>query len=168
MANIIEHIDVPLAPSSAFDYVADFTTTAVWDPMIRSSVRVDEGPLRVGSSFAVTLSLGSGERTIPMVYTVTALDAPHRIVLETRGWWYFGRDDIGVAPGATPTSSRVRWDATFALRGPLALLDPLLARGFRGVAAKAVAGLARELTALAGAGHDGQDEHDGSTEEVGR
>jgi hypothetical protein len=46
----------------------------------------------------------------------------------------------------------VRWDATFALRGPLALLDPLLARGFRDVAAKAVAGLAHELTALAEVG----------------
>jgi hypothetical protein len=152
MANIVEHVNVPVAPQVAFDYVADFTSTAVWDPMIRTSERLDAGPLAVGSSFAVALALGSGGRTVPLVYTITALESPTRVVLETQGWWFRGRDDIRVSPGDTPSTSVLRWDATFALRGPLGLLDPLLARGFRRVAAQAVAGLARELTALGARG----------------
>jgi len=148
MAHIVEHLSVPVPPSVAFDYVADFTRTAVWDPMISSSRRLDTGPLVVGSSFAVDLRLGSGERTIPLVYTITVLEPSRRVVLETSGWWYRGRDDIGVEPGPSTSSAVVRWDATFALRGPLALLDPLLAKGFRTVATKAIAGLARELAAL--------------------
>jgi dehydrogenase/reductase SDR family protein 12 len=150
MANIVEHLTVPVTPDVAFGYVADFTTTAVWDPMIRSARRLDEGPVGVGSSFAVDLAFGSGPRTMALVYTVTEFEPARRIVLETHGWWFRGRDDITVEPSGTPSEARVRWDATFALRGPLALLDPILARGFRTVAARAVAGLARELTALDG------------------
>jgi hypothetical protein len=148
MARIVEHLPVPVAPVTAFDYVADFTTTAAWDPMITSSVRLDAGPLTVGSSFAVELALGG--RTVPLVYTITVLEPSSRVVLETRSRWFWGRDDIGVSAGDAPDTAVVRWDATFALRGPLRLLDPLLAVGFRRVAARAVAGLVRELTALGG------------------
>ena len=146
MARIVEHLPVPVAPATAFAYVADFTTTAVWDPMIVTSERIDDGPLAVGSSFAVGLEMGG--RTVPLVYTITVLEPSSRVVLETRGRWFWGRDDIGVTAGSGPDTSVVRWDATFALRGPLRLFDPLLAIGFRRVAARAVAGLARELTEL--------------------
>jgi dehydrogenase/reductase SDR family member 12 len=146
MARIVEHLRVPVPSATAFDYVADFTTTADWDPMIATSERLDAGPLTVGSSFAVALTVGS--RTVPLVYTITVLEPSSRVVLETRSRWFRGRDDITVSDGEGPGTTLLRWDATFALRGPLALLDPLLATGFRRVAARAVAGLERELTAL--------------------
>jgi hypothetical protein len=155
MANVVEHLRAPVTPAVAFEYVADFTTTATWDPMIRSSRRLDTGPLAVGSSFAVELGLGAGDRTVALVYTITVLEPSTRVVLETQGWWFRGRDDIRVTSGGSPTSAELRWDATFALRGPLALLDPLLARGFRKVASQAVAGLARELAALGASGEVG-------------
>lgn len=152
MARIVETITAPVAPEVAFDLVADFTTTASWDPLIASARRLPGGPGAPGLGDRVEVDLAMGTRTIVAVYTTVVHDRPHRVVLETRGTWFRGVDDIRVAPGEAPGTSRVTWDATFALRGPLALLDPLLARGFRRVAARAVEGLGVALRAQGGAG----------------
>jgi len=161
MARIVEHFPVPVPPSVVFAYVADFANTRDWDPMIEAAERRDEGPLRVGSSFDVSLRMGS--RIVPLVYTITVLRPDEHVVLETSGSWYRGRDDVRIRPsesgsdGGSTGGSEVQWDATFALRGPLMLFDPLLAIGFRRTAAMAVAGLRAALSALA----DGRDqEHD--------
>jgi hypothetical protein len=150
MARIIETFPVPVPPATAFAYVADFTNTRQWDPMIDAASRRDAGPLKVGSAFEVALRMGS--RTIPLVYTITELRPDERVVLETSGSWYRGRDDVRIRPARSGAGgsggSEVRWDATFALRGPLMLLDPLLAIGFRRTARLAVAGLRAALTAL--------------------
>jgi carbon monoxide dehydrogenase subunit G len=144
MARIVERFPVPVPPATAFAYVADFTNTREWDPMIEAAARQDAGPLRVGSAFEVMLRMGS--RTIPLVYTITELRPDEQVVLETTGSWYRGRDDVRIRRAGE--GSEVRWDATFALRGPLMLLDPLLAVGFRRTATLAVAGLRAALTAL--------------------
>jgi hypothetical protein len=148
MAIIVEDVQVPVTAAVAFDYVADFANTVHWDPMIRAARRRSHDPIGVGSAFDVELQFG--RRSVAMVYSITTHDAPARVVLETSGWWYRGRDDIRLSPGETPGSTAMRWEAMFALRGPLRLLDPLLARGFTKVAAEAVAGLVRELTRLSG------------------
>ncbi len=147
MARIIETFTAPVPPATAFALVADFTTTASWDPLISAARRLPGGPGGPGVGDRVEVDLAMGGRTIPAVYETTLHEPPSRVVLETRGSWFRGRDDIRVAAGATPGTSEVTWDATFALRGPLALLDPVLARGFRTVAARAVEGLRAALAA---------------------
>jgi hypothetical protein len=144
MARIVEHFTVPVSTATAFAYIADFTNTRAWDPQIDAASRRDEGLLRVGSSFDVALRIGS--RAVPLVYTITEFDLDTRVVLETSGSWYRGRDDVRLR--ATAEGSEVQWDATFSLRGPLALLDPLLAIGFRRTGGMAVAGLRAALSAL--------------------
>jgi len=153
MARIVEHFRVPVRPATAFAYIADFANTHDWDPMIDAAVRRDAGPLRVGSAFEVALRFGS--RTVPMVYTITELRPDAHVVLETSGSWYRGRDDVRIR--AVGDHSEVRWDATFALRGPLLILDPLLAVGFRRTASLAVAGLRAALSALPEASDDRSD-----------
>jgi hypothetical protein len=148
MARIVEHFQVQVSPAAAFAYIADFTNTREWDPQIDTAVRRDDGLLRVGSAFEVGLRLGS--RTVPLVYTITELILDEHVVLETSGPWYRGRDDVRVRPATDGSGgSEVQWDATFALRGPLALIDPLLAVGFRRTGTMAVAGLRAALSALA-------------------
>jgi hypothetical protein len=144
MARIVEQFLTPAPRSAAFAYVADFTNTRDWDPMIEAAVRQDAGPLRVGSAFDVSLRFGS--RVVPLRYMITELRPDEHVVLETSGWWYRGRDDVRIR--TVGDGSEVRWDATFALRGPLLLLDPLLAIGFRRTAREAVAGLRTALAAL--------------------
>ncbi len=147
MARIVELFPVPVSAAAAFAYIADFTNTREWDPMIDAAVRLDEGLLRVGSSFEVALRVGS--RTIPLVYTITEMELDEHVVLETSGSWYRGRDDVRIRPATDGSDgSEVQWDATFALRGPLSLIDPLLAVGFRRTAGMAVAGLRAALSAL--------------------
>jgi len=146
MAHIVEDVPTTASPERAFAYLEDFTSTADWDPGVLAARRLDSGPVRTGSVFELDLSLG--RRSMPLRYTVVEHEPGRRIALETRGSWYRGRDVVTVS--ARPDGgATVRWDATFALRGPLLLLDPLLARGFRRVAALAVAGLADALGRLA-------------------
>lgn len=153
MARIVEDLTVPVAPSRAFAYIADFTNTRHWDPQIGAARRLDTSPIGVGSAFEVALRLGS--RTVMLSYTITAFVPDEHVVLETYGTWYRGRDDVSIRPasdadpaGGPSGGSVVRWDATFALRGPLIVLEPLLRIGFRRIARQAVDGLAAALTAL--------------------
>jgi hypothetical protein len=145
MAHIIEDLTVPVPPATAFAYVADFTNTRHWDPQIDEARQLDTGPVGVGSAFEVALRIGS--RTTMLVYTVTVFAPDEHVVLETYGTWYRGRDDVRIRPSANG-GSEVRWDATFALRGPFIVFEPLLRIGFRRTAQKAVAGLGAALTAL--------------------
>jgi hypothetical protein len=145
MAHIIEDFTVPLPATTVFAYVADFTNTRHWDPQIDEARRLDTGPIGVGSAFEVALRIGS--RTTKLVYTVMVFVPDERIVLETSGSWYRGRDDVHIRPSAAGGSA-VRWDAVFALRGPFVILEPLLRIGFRRTAKKAVAGLEAALNAL--------------------
>ena len=145
MARISEPLHVPVPVETAFDHVADFTTTAGWDPGITEARRLDDGPIGLGSRFEVQLRLGLV--TVPLVYEITAYQRPHRVVLTTGGLAYRGEDDVRFE--ATPEGTKVTWNALFALRGPGLLLDPVLGVGFRRTAAKAVAGLERSLAALA-------------------
>jgi carbon monoxide dehydrogenase subunit G len=156
MARIVEHFSVPVPPSTAFGYVADFTNTRDWDPMIDAARRVDSGPLGIGSSFEVALRFGS--RTVPLVYTITVFEPDAHVVLETEGSWYRGRDDVRIRPAGE--GSEVQWDATFTLRGPLRLIDPLMGVGFRRTAAKAVDGLRSALGGRSEPGPARRDEED--------
>lgn len=145
MAHIVEDFTVPVPPVTAFAYVADFTNTRHWDPQIDEARRLDSGPIGVGSTFEVALRIGS--RTSMLRYTITTFAPDEHVVLETSGSWYHGRDDVRIRPSAAD-GSEVRWDAVFALRGPLIVLEPLLRIGFRRTARKAVEGLEAALTAL--------------------
>lgn len=149
MARITEHLDVPASPEPAFEMVADFTSTVSWDPSIVRAERLDDGPIGVGSRFRVWLAIGPAR--LPLVYEITVHEPNERVVLTTRGPLHRGEDDVRFAPGGDG-GTHVTWQARFALRGPGRLIDPALAVGFRRTAAAAVAGLERELTALADVG----------------
>ena len=145
MARITEVLEVPIAPERAFDHVADFTTTAGWDPGINRAERLDAGEIGEGARFQVQLKLGPVE--VPLVYEITTYERPHRVVLTTVGPTHRGEDDVTFAPSGTGT--RVTWNARFALRGPGLLVDPALGVGFRRAAKEAVAGLELSLRELA-------------------
>lgn len=145
MARISEPLQVPIRPEQAFDHVADFTTSASWDPGITEARRLDDGPIGVGSRFEVQLKLGLV--SVPLVYEITRYERPNRVVLHTKGRLHEGEDDVRFAPSEAGTE--VTWNAMFRVRGPGKLIDPALGVGFRRTAAKAVEGLERSLSALA-------------------
>lgn len=143
MARIVEHVRTPRSREEAFDHLADFTTTATWDPGITRARRLDDGPLGVGSRFEVHVKLGLV--AVPFVYEITTYDRTDHLVLVTRGPFHVGRDDVRFR--TTVDGTEVTWDAEFAVRGPGGrLIDPLLAIGFRRTGRAAVAGLAEALS----------------------
>jgi hypothetical protein len=143
MARITEHIDAPVTPEVAFDSLADFTTTADWDPGIAAAERLDSGPIGLGSRFEVRSKIGL--LTVPLVYEITRYERPDRLVLTTVGTFHRGEDDVRFE-ARSDGGTGVTWRAMFAVRGPLGrLIDPGLAIAFRRVGKAAVAGLERSL-----------------------
>lgn len=144
MARITEHVRTPRDREAAFDHLADFTTTAAWDPGIARAERLDDGPIGLGSRFRVHVRLGLV--AVPFTYEITTYERADHLVLETLGPWHRGRDDVRFR--STLDGTEITWDAEFAVTGPLdvgRLLDPLLGVGFRRTAREAVDGLASAL-----------------------
>ena len=48
MARYVDAIDLPVPIADAFDYLADFSHTAEWDPGVESAERLTPGPLARG------------------------------------------------------------------------------------------------------------------------
>ena len=149
MTTIRETITTTLDREAAFAYVADFDQQAEWDPNTVSSRRLDEGPLGLGSRFALDVRMGS--RVAPMEYRITELDPPRRVVLEGEGSRVWSRDEITFS-GSPGDGTRVDYVATIELRGWLSLIQPLLGRAFAAIGRGAADGMRRELEARAASG----------------
>jgi carbon monoxide dehydrogenase subunit G len=145
MTRLHEQIETPLPLETAFDFVADFGNAERWDPGVARSVRLDEGPLRVGSRFALDVRMG--QRVAPMHYQVVALDRPQRVVLVGSGSGVDAVDEIVFEPAGSGT--RIRYTADIRLRGLLRLAQPFLSGAFARIGQDAASGMRRTLADLA-------------------
>ena len=130
-----------LAPADAFAYMADFSNAHFWDPSVSQAARVSDGPIGLGSAFAVVARFAG--KDVPLTYTIVAYEPPAKVVLEARSG-FASRDTITVeeAPGG---GSLVHYDALLAFNGLARLADPLMQLVFNRVGAKAKAGLETAL-----------------------
>jgi hypothetical protein len=132
MARYVDAIDLPIPIEEAFDYLADFSRTAEWDPGVEEARRLTRGKVRLGSRFRVTVSfLG---RRIPLEYRITEFERPSHLVLS--GGTFVAR------PGGT----RVTYEARLELVGIRRLADPALDLLFQRIGRLAVRGLRERLT----------------------
>jgi len=138
-----ETIEVPRPVDEAFAYVADFTTAAEWDPGIKSSRRLDSGPVRVGSEFDIVAVFRDKET--PFRYVVRELEADERIVIHGEGEKATSDDTITFE--SVPEGTRITYEAELKLKGLLRLAEPFLARTFAESGRKALAGLEEKLRA---------------------
>lgn len=149
MARYLDIIDVPQKPENAFAYLAHFDNAAQWDPGVVEAERLDTGPLRRGSRFRVVASfLG---QHVELVYEITELEAPHRVVLVGRNDTLVSTDEITFV--ARGSGTRITYEAVLELRGLAALVDPLVNLVFQYVGHEAARGLARTLEQHARAAH---------------
>ena len=147
MAVLREQIESALGIDEAFAFVADFANSERWDPGVASSVRLDDGPVRVGARYRLGVRMGS--RVATMEYEITRLEAPHRVVLEGRGSGVSATDDITFT--ATPAGTRIDYVADIRLQGLLRLFSPFAGGAFRRIGENARNGMQRTLDALAAA-----------------
>ncbi len=146
MAVLRERIETALGIEAAFAFVADFANSERWDPGVASSVRLDDGPAKVGARYQLGVRMGS--RVAQMEYEITRLEAPHRVVLTGRGSGVRAVDDISFS--TTPTGPRIDYVADIRLQGLLGLLSPFVGGTFAKIAQNARTGMQRTLDDLAG------------------
>lgn len=140
----VAHIDAPAPPAAVFDFVSDFENLPYWDPSIVRVTRTSSGPLAPGVSFDVTLGvLGVGTT---LRYVVETYDAPNRAVLVGTSPTTTAVDAITVE--ATPTGSRVTWQADIELAWPMRPLDAVVRTLFAPLVRRAIGNLEGCLRAL--------------------
>ena len=145
MARYVDAIDLPIPIEEAFDYLADFSRTAEWDPGVEEARRLTPGEVRLGSRFRVTVSfLG---RRIPLEYRITEFERPSRLVLTGGDSSLRSIDEITFV--SRPGGTRVTYEARLELVGIRRIADPILDPLFQRIGRLAVRGL-RERLAEAG------------------
>jgi carbon monoxide dehydrogenase subunit G len=143
MTRLQETIEVARSVEESFDYVADFTTTADWDPGIAQARHVgDDTTIGVGARFDVVADFNG--RRLPFVYEIVEYERPHRVVLVGRGPNVEGRDEITFTKEGD-THTRIDYIADIRLTGLARLAEPFMAGRFDRMGKAAVRGLKAKL-----------------------
>lgn len=137
MARYVDAIDLPVPIEESFDYLADYSRTAEWDPGIADARRLTHGAIGLGSRFEVVFSfLG---RQIPLAYEITEFARPSRLVLTGGGESLRSVDEITFVP--RPDGTRVTYEACVELTGIRQLADPVFDLLFQCIGRVAARGL---------------------------
>lgn len=140
-----ERVETHLPIGEAFAYLSDFANAATWDPGTATAERIDDGPIRVGTRFALGVRMGGGVR--PMTYRITSLEPDRRVVLEGEGSGVAATDTMTFQPTADGT--RIDYVADIRLLGWRRLLEPFAAGTFARIGRAAQAGMERTLASRA-------------------
>ena len=142
MAHYAATVNSPGSAAEVFEYLADFSSTAEWDPGVSEARRLNADPLRAGARFHVVADfLG---RRVPLEYRTVEIDPPLRVVLRAETDTVVSEDTITVR-ALRGSGSEITYDARLGLRGALRFADPALGLVFRRIGDRAKAGLAATL-----------------------
>lgn len=125
----------------AFEYTADFANIENWDPGVKTSKKIGDRPVGVGTKYELDVTFGSS--TIPMVYEITAYDAPHSVVLVGTGEKLVAVDEIRFSTKDNLT--HIEYTADLAFSGAVKYAAPLMSSRLKKVGTKALDGLADTL-----------------------
>jgi dehydrogenase/reductase SDR family member 12 len=142
MAHYTGTVTTSRPPEEVFDYLANFSTVAEWDPGVKDAYPVNSGGARHGARFQVIARfLG---RDVPLTYRTVELDRPRRVVLQAANEKVVSSDTISFdpLPGGGTT---VTYDADLQLRGPLRVAELPMRLAFRRIGDRARAGLEEAL-----------------------
>jgi dehydrogenase/reductase SDR family member 12 len=142
MIRLQESIKVPRPIDEVFAYASNFSNTAQWDPGVVASRKLRQGPVGVGTEFA--LRVGFGPRSIPLRYVVREYEPPKRVVLEGKGDSIYALDDIAFA--STPGGTRITYTAAISMLGAFSCAERWLKGPLDRVGKNAVQGLQAALT----------------------
>ncbi len=112
---------VGLSPDAVVAYLADFTNAEEWDAGTKSCTRLDDGPVKVGSTWR-NVSEFRGKET-ELRYTLTRLE-PRRLTFTGENKTVSSTDDMTFTSDGTGT--RVHYLARFRFKGLAALAGPFV------------------------------------------
>jgi hypothetical protein len=131
----------PWTAARAFDYLADLEHFAEWDP---GTIRAERVPsTEPGAPPAYDVTVETFGREVTLRYEVVECDPPRHLRLVAESSTLRLVDEITVTEEGD--GCIVTYDAALTLRGPLVLLGPLFAPGFRRTVARGADGLTRVL-----------------------
>lgn len=143
MARYVDAIDLSVGIEEAFDFLADFSRVAEWDPSVVEAKRLTRGKVGLGSRFEVVVQfLG---RALPIEYAITSYERPSRLVVEGGDQSFNSRDEISFV--SRPGGTRITYEAVVELQGIRRVADPLMDLLFQRVGRLAVRGLRERMTA---------------------
>ena len=141
MARYIDAIDVPLEIEHAFDYLADFSRTAEWDPGVSSAWPQTADAPQLGSKFVVNISVLGAE--VELEFEITEYERPYYLVMTGGNSIIRSIDKVSFTPQGQGT--RVTYEARVDLVGVSQLADPLLGLLLQRVGQVAIRGLRERL-----------------------
>jgi carbon monoxide dehydrogenase subunit G len=141
MPKVSKTVTINRPPAEVFEYLANFETTAEWDPGIVTATKTSDGPIGVGSVFDLVSDFRG--RKIPVTYEITDYDPPSRFVIVGRNKQFVGTDDIRVS--ADGTGTRVDYTADFRMQGIAKLFEPFMGGIFEKLSVEAMDGLKKTL-----------------------
>ena len=127
--------------SDAFAYTADFSNIEDWDPGVKTSTQVGDGPVEVGTRFDLDVRFRS--KTFPMTYEVTVFEPPHRVVLVGHGETLDAVDEIRFSSQDGRTV--IDYTADLEFRNFIRFLIPVMRPKLRKVGEQALDGLVAAL-----------------------
>jgi hypothetical protein len=102
-------------------FFSDMTNAKGWDPSITKAVRLDDGPVGLGSRFEVTLrALG---RDLVLTYEITEHQPPGKVVLRAESGLFTSEDTITLTP-VGEGRTEVHYQARLSGKGLTVLFDP--------------------------------------------
>ena len=140
MAVLLRVIEVKQGPEEAFDAVADFSSSAAWDPGVIAATRTREGagaPVGIGAEYLLKVSFRGRESE--MVYRTTGYERPNLVVLEGVGPRIAAVDTIRFEQ--IDGGTRVTYVADLRLIGLARIAGPLLGGEFEAMGDRALAGM---------------------------
>jgi len=138
MAHYEVTIPTSLTPQEAFDRLAAVERFVEWDPGVTSGEQIKGDGPGVGSAYILKVKAFAGG-DLPLRYETTAFDAPNRFVIVADAKSLRSDDVITVVPDGD--GCQVTYAADLKMKGPFALMNPLLGLVFNRIGDKATEGL---------------------------
>ncbi|MEC3981645.1 SRPBCC family protein [Amycolatopsis sp. H20-H5] len=125
MVDVERTFTVPKPVETVVEYLKDFARTESWDPGTVSCDRLDEGPVKVGSTWR-NVSEFRGKKT-ELAYELTRLE-PGRLTFVGKNKTATSTDDLRFTAVGEGTS--ITYHAHIVFNGLAKLADPFLKREF--------------------------------------
>lgn len=93
---LLEQIEVNRSVQDCYAYLLDFSSTAEWDPGVKSAKRTSFGPIQAGATFEVVCHLPVG--SVQLEYTLLDHKEPTRIKLIGKSNFFTVEDTIDIEP----------------------------------------------------------------------
>lgn len=127
---------------AVFRYLADFSTTAEWDPGTARATKLTPGAVAEGSVF--DLQLRSFGRSVSMRSTITTYEPCERLVIEGHGTGFTATDRLRLV-ALNADTTQLHYIAEITLDSLPGWTQPLVARWGRALGDAAMNGLRRAL-----------------------